>query len=205
MKTVSHHYEAAGAATQPLLANSSTTSKAVVNVWNEATQASIAKCIISGRGLGGYASDVGIQPAVIDGKEKPAATVLARWVKAQPGGKAWLASLRRERKASFRPPQSQEPTVWSEALAAQCSADFFCGRGIKPNVVKLAPEGFIAELHKQREAARKMLAAGASTPQSRRTSSVKYSRKEELSDELGVKPTDAMFWKLPGSYESGKR
>jgi len=32
----------------------------------------------------------------------------------------------------------------------------------------------------------------------------KLSRREELAEELGVKPTDAMFWKMPGSYGSGK-
>jgi hypothetical protein len=26
-----------------------------------------------------------------------------------------------------------------------------------------------------------------------------------LADELGVQPTDVMFWKLPGSFEGGRR
>lgn len=34
---------------------------------------------------------------------------------------------------------------------------------------------------------------------------VEQSRRELLAEEYGIKPTDAMFWRLPGSYESGKR
>lgn len=31
------------------------------------------------------------------------------------------------------------------------------------------------------------------------------SRREQLAEEYGIKPTDAMFWRLPGSYEGGRR
>lgn len=31
------------------------------------------------------------------------------------------------------------------------------------------------------------------------------SRREQVAEKLGIKPTDAMFWRLPGSYGSGKR
>ena len=34
---------------------------------------------------------------------------------------------------------------------------------------------------------------------------VEPSRREQLAEEYGIKPTDAMFWRLPGSYEGGRR
>ena len=31
------------------------------------------------------------------------------------------------------------------------------------------------------------------------------SRREQVAEQYGIKPTDAMFWRLPGSYGSGRR
>ena len=146
--------------------------------------------------------------------------------------------------------------AWNKALAEQCRADISVGRSIKPEIVKIAPKGFIAALREQRKVAGvrvgfvgklsasqiraefkargikgKALTArvdavltgnanmiwaeyegppkdGKVQEKSRKLSlsaEARQLRREQIADELGIKPTDAMFWKVAGSYESSKR
>lgn len=146
--------------------------------------------------------------------------------------------------------------AWNKALAEQCRADISVGRSIKPEIVKIAPKGFIAALREQRkvagvrvgfvgklsasqiraefkaqgikgkaltarvdevltgkanmtwakhEAPRKDEAAQEKSRMPSPSAEAKQMRREQIADELGIKPTDAMFWKVAGSYESSKR
>jgi len=81
--------------------------------------------------------------------------------------------------------------------------DLICSGQSLPNaLIKAAPEGFVKKLRKDRQNNRKK----ASDTKNKRP--LRISRREQieqLADELGIKPTDAMFRKLPGSFEGSKQ
>jgi hypothetical protein len=105
----------------------------------------------------------------------------------------------------FHPTQS--PPEWSEALAAKCRSEILAGHRVSSEMAKVAPKGFIRDLIRQRQ-----IPSQAISKQPKRTSVRKpkmakgeRSSREEIAEEIGVKPTDAMFWRWPGSYGSSKR
>ncbi len=99
--------------------------------------------------------------------------------------------------------------TWNDVLAEHCRTEIFAGRSITGAIAKIAPKGFIIELRKQLRA--DMLARFAEPnqkeikPRPKRPINPKALKREQIAEELGIKQTDAMLWKVPGSYGSSQR
>jgi hypothetical protein len=131
-------------------------------------------------------------------------------------------------KQSNKPDASaRKIVVWNDAIAQQARATIMSGRSVSNAIAKAAPKGLLGEYRKERAARRtrhenvdrhhtwlgkrvliieKRKFSSLNKPtETKKKKPSKISRREQLAEELGIKPTDAMLRKYPGSYGSSRR